>query len=247
MKGLHKRILASFVFVAIIAVLGLMARQFASLEWLVTQESELRFRIQSSPAVAWLIGFLVCLCLSLIPGTSGKSVIFGWLYGFWMALLLVDFALTAAAVVTFFASRFLFRETIEARFGMHLIRLRKKLEADAAFYLLMLRLLHTPFSFVNYSAGATNVVSPFTFWWTTQLGMLPGTIIFVFAGTRIPSLSLVAEHGPLALLDPLLFAALLATGLLPLLFRMSAKVIRRWWSRRHEDCNSAGDITFTER
>jgi len=246
MKGLHKRILASFVLVAIITVLGLMARQFTSLEWLVAQESELRRQIQASPVLAWLSGFVVYACLSLIPGTSGKSVVFGWLFGFWMGLLLVDFALTAAAMVTFFASRFLFRETIEARFGMHLVRLQKKLEAEASFYLLTLRLLHTPFSFVNYGAGATTVISPKTFWWTTQLGILPGSMVFVFAGARIPSLALVAKHGPLALLDPVLMAALMVTGLLPLLGRVIVGGIRRWRVGRHEDCNSSGEITFTE-
>lgn len=221
MKGIHQRILASLVIVVIIIILGLLSRRYTSLEWLVNRETSLRDQVQASPLWAWLIGFCVYTCLSLFPGISGKSVIFGWLFGFWSGLLLVDLSLTLAAMVTFFFSRYLFREAIESRFGIHLILLRKKLEADGAFYLVMLRLLHTPFSFVNYGAGATNVVSARTFWWTTQVGLLPGTTIFVLAGTRLPSLAVIARDGLLSLLDPVLIAALVATPLLPVLLRFA--------------------------
>ena len=93
--------------------------------------------------------------------------------------------------------------------------------------MLMLRLLHTPFSFVNYGAGATNIVSARTFWWTTQLGLLPGTMVFVFAGTRIPSLAIIAERGVAAIFDPLLFLVLILTAFLPILGRICVNAIQR--------------------
>lgn len=227
MKGIHQRILASLVIVVIIIALGLWAQRYTSLDWLLERETSLRHQVQASPWQSWVIGFCIYTCLSLVPGFSGKSVIFGWLFGFWSGLLLVVLSLTSAAMVTFLFSRYLFREAIESRFGVHLIVLRKKLEADAAFYLVMLRLLHTPFSFVNYGAGATNVVSARTFWWTTQVGILPGTTIFVLAGTRIPSLAVISTDGFMSLLDPVLIAALIATPLLPVLLRLAVVVFFR--------------------
>jgi uncharacterized membrane protein YdjX (TVP38/TMEM64 family) len=142
-------------------------------------------------------------------------------------VLLVDFALTTAAMVSFTVSRYLFRAPIEARFGEHIIRFRKRIRAGTAFSMLMLRLLHTPFSFVNYGAGATNIVSARTFWWTTQLGLLPGTMVFVFAGTRIPSLAIIAERGVAAIFDPLLFLVLILTAFLPILGRICVNAIQR--------------------
>ena len=225
MKGIHQRIVASLVIVVIIVTLGLLAWRYASMEWLLERETSLRDYVRTSPWHAWLIGFCIYTGLSLVPGISGKAVIFGWLFGFWSGLLLVVLSLTSAAMATFLFSRYLFREAIESRFGVHLIVLRNKLDGDAAFYLLMLRLLHTPFSFVNYGAGATNVVSARTFWWTTQVGLLPGTTIFVLAGTRVPSLEVLAADGFMSLLDPVLIAALAATPLLPLLLRMAVRTL----------------------
>ncbi len=226
MKVIHQRILASLAVVIVITTLGVIARRHTSLHAIVDQEMYLRDLVQSYPLRSWLIGLVVYVGLSLIPGTSGKSVVFGWLYGFWPAVLMVDLALTIAALATFFVSRFLFREAIEARFGVHLTRFKKKLETSAGFYLLMLRLAHAPFSFVNYGSGATNIVPAKTFWWTTQLGMLPGTMVFVFAGTRIPALSIIAERGVLTLLDVSLIAALVATFIMPVFIRWIARLIR---------------------
>ena len=227
MKGIHQRILASIAVVVIIATLGMLAQQYTSLEWFVAEETHLRDAVDSHPVKSWLIGFALYICLSLIPGTAGKSVVAGWFFGIWAGVLMVDLALTVAAMVTFFASRFIFREYVESRFGVHLVQFRHKTETQAGFYLLTLRFLHTPFSFLNYAAGATNIVPARTFLWTTPLGLLPSTIIFVFAGTRVPALSVIAKKGPLALLDGTLIAALLATATLPIILRGLVKIVQR--------------------
>ena len=189
------------------------------MEWLGVHETRLREFVRLQPVKAWLIGFFIYSCLSLVPGTVGKALVCGWVYGFWPATILVDGALTIAAIVSFFASRFLFRETIESHFGVYIELFRRKAGSNVGFYLLMLRLLHTPFSFVNYVAGATNIVSTRTFWWTTQLGLLPATMIFVYAGTQIPSLATIAERGVLALLDSKLLVALIAPSILTIIVR----------------------------
>ena len=193
----------------------------------MAEETYLLRAVQANPVRSWLIGFTLYFGLSLIPGTAGKSVIAGWLFGFWAGVLMVDVALTAAAMATFFASRFIFRDAIESRFGIQLDRFRKKVHADAGFYLFSLRLLHTPYSFLNYASGATSIVPASTFLWTTQLGLLPSTMVFVCVGTRVPRLSVVAEKGPIALLDGPLFAALLATSLLPFILRAIAAIIKK--------------------
>jgi uncharacterized membrane protein YdjX (TVP38/TMEM64 family) len=201
---------------------------------LIAEETYLLSAVQANPVRSWLIGFTLYLGLSLIPGTAGKSVVAGWLFGFWAAVLMVDVALTTVAMATFFASRFIFREAIESRFGLHLDRFRKKMESEAAFYLLSLRLLHTPYSFLNYASGATSIVPASTFLWTTQVGMLPSTMIFVCVGTRIPTLTVVATKGPIALLDGPLIAALLATSVLPFILRAITACVRKFYIRTPE-------------
>ena len=242
-----RRIFAALGVVFTILVLGILARHYASMEWLIAQETQLRAYVRENPIRAWMIGFAVYVCLTLIPGMYGKAIVIGWLYGFWPAVVLVDTAMTVAALITFHVSRYIFRETIEARFGVHLGYFRKKLESNAGFYLLTVRLLHAPFSFVNYASGATNIVPASTFWWTTQVGILPGTMVFVFAGTRIPNLSVIAEKGAIAMLDPTMLAAFVATSILPVVIRGISALITRWVKWRHNDCGQTeGDAGIQE-
>lgn len=58
-----------------------------------------------------------------------------------------------------------------------------------------------------------------TFWWTTQLGLLPATMIFVYAGTQIPSLATIADRGVLVMLDAKLIIALIASAVITAVFR----------------------------
>ncbi len=247
MNNVQRRILATLLIACGIATLGILAQQYTHLEWLVTREVQLRAAVTAYPVRSWLTGLAIYTCLSMVPGTSGKSVVFGWLFGFWPAVILVDLALTTAAMITFLLSRTLFRHAIESRMSIHLQHLRQKMQGDTGFYLLLVRLLHAPFSFVNYGAGATNVVPLRTFWWTTQLGLLPGTMVFVFAGTRIPTLTVIAEQGVVALLDSTMLAALATTCLLPLMIRIVANQMAGAGQTaalpfnsngRHTDCNT---------
>ena len=229
MRQVHRRILASTGVVIILVVFGLIAQRYSSMEFLVRYESNLREFVRIKPIQSWIIGFVLYAFLSLIPGTVGKAFVCGWVFGFWPAIILVDGALTLAALLTFFASRLLLRDAIESRFGVYLEVFRRNSESNVGFYLLMLRLLHTPFSFVNYVAGATNVVPTKTFWWTTQLGLLPATMIFVYAGTQIPSLAMIVDRGVYALLDAKLLIALIVPAILtPMVRRM--KFDRRMWA-----------------
>jgi uncharacterized membrane protein YdjX (TVP38/TMEM64 family) len=227
MKSLTYRIVSMVAIILVVGALGLLIRRFDSMEWLVENEADLREYVKLHPLQGWLIGFSVYTVFSLIPGTAGKSVVFGWLFGFWAAVLLVDVGLTVAGIAGFAAARFLIRDMVKARFGGLIERLDHGLEKDGAFYLLMMRLAHVPYSFVNYAAGASSV-STWKFCWTTSVGILPGTMIFVFVGTRIPTLASITEKGVWQLFDPLLFAVLAGTVVFPIVTRWS---IRRFYQQ----------------
>lgn len=214
----HRRVLIALAFVGLLAAIAFLLREHASLEVLVRHETRLRDSIAADPIRAWLIGLGVYFLASLIPGTGGKSMIFGWLFGVVPAVLMIDMALTLAALLTFLISRYLIRDAIEARFSLHVDRLNRRLQRDGPYYLLVLRMAHAPFTFINYVSGALRIRVE-TFLWTTAVGLLPGTIVFAFAGARLPTLRELAERGVIELLDPWLFAALLGTAFVPVLVR----------------------------
>jgi len=218
------RLLIIAAFILLIAGLATVVRQHVSMASLVGNEVWLRDLIQSHGVSAWFVGFGIYFLVSLVPGTSGKSIICGWLYGFWQAVLMVDIALTGAGLIMFFVGRYALRNAIQARFLIQVEWLKGHLRGNVSFCLLMLRMAHAPFTIVNYVSGALPIPTR-SFWWTTHVGLLPGTIVFVFAGSQLPTLRELQEQGTMRLLDPWLIGALIATALFPIVAR---RVFNRW-------------------
>jgi len=136
---------------------------------------------------------------------------------------LVSFASTAGATVAFLLSRYLFRDALQSRFGDRLAGFNAALESEGAFYLFTLRLIPAvPFFVINVVMGLTPLKTR-TFWWVSQLGMLPGTVVYVSAGASVPSLQVLAERGVGGVLSPQLFAAFIALGLFPLIVKSVMK------------------------
>lgn len=195
-----------------------------SLAAIAERETELRQRIEQNLWRSVLIGLGVYYVASLIPGTGGKAIVCGWLFGFWTAVMIVEIGLTAAAVTCFYFSRYVVRDIVAARWSSWLTHLDRAVARDGAFYLLTLRMMHVAYSAVNYLAGASRI-SVGTFTWTTWVGLLPGTMVFVFLGTQIPSLGRLADEGVHSLVEPWLMLALLATAAIPWLFRHGLRLV----------------------
>ena len=193
-----------------------------TLEDIVRQEKVVRSSIEEQPLRSFVIGLFIYAVVSLVPGTSGKSVVFAWLYGFWQGVTIILTGLTAAAMVMFFLSRYVFRVWIEHRYGEFLRILNGHILREGAFYLLTLRMAHFPYSIINLVSGASRV-HPRTFCWTTFLGLFPGTAVFAYLGARLPSLDEVIANGVKSLLDWPLFVALAASAGFPFVFRAIAR------------------------
>lgn len=205
--------------------------QEITLDRLVRRESALRQLVHDLPVLSLAIGFLLYVAASLVPGTTGKSIVCGWLFGFWAALLIVNVALTLAAWIAFLAVRYVFYDFIHRRLSSWIRRVDDALRRDGPIYLVTLRLLHAPYSLTNYAVGATAVRAR-TFWWTTQLGLLPGNIAFVLAGSQLPTLAQLTEQGPWSLVNVPLLVGLSLIALLPV-------AVRRW--------QTSGSILFAKR
>ncbi|MBW3600947.1 MAG: VTT domain-containing protein [Planctomycetes bacterium] len=207
---MKRRLLTAAVVVALLALAAWaywLQQGTLSISQIAEEEDRLRSWIDRRPATAVAIAFALYVVTSLAPGTGGKAIICGWLFGFWRSLAIVDVALTIAAVLTFLFSRYLFLDYVKSHFAKFAQRLEQAWQRDGAFYWLFLRLAGAPYSMMNYAAGATGVPAK-TFWWTTQVGILPRAAIWVFLGAQLPTLHVVAEEGFSSLIDPKLIVAL---------------------------------------
>jgi pyruvate/2-oxoglutarate dehydrogenase complex dihydrolipoamide dehydrogenase (E3) component/uncharacterized membrane protein YdjX (TVP38/TMEM64 family) len=174
-------------------------------------------------ALAGFFGTYVLVTAASIPGAAVMTLAAGALFGLGWGVLLVSFASSLGASLAFLTARFLFREAITRRYGERLKAFDAGVQRDGAFYLLSLRLLPLfPFFVVNLVSGLTSL-RLWTYYWVSQLGMLPATVVYVYAGTQLASI-----ESPRDIVSPGLLLAFVAIGLLPLLL----KAVLAWLQAR---------------
>lgn len=188
-----------------------------TLENLAGQEQKLREQYAAQPLLFLSVAFVLYVVVTglSLPGAAVLSLAYGWILGFWVALPLVSFASTTGATLAFLSSRYLLRDWVSQRYAKLSGWTEKAFADDGWVILLTLRLVpQVPFFVVNLLMGLTPI-SVRTYWWASQLGMLPATCVFLFAGASSPGLSQMAKEGIGTLVKPQLLFALALLGLLP--------------------------------
>lgn len=212
---------------AVIAVAWTQYRDALTLDNLAAQEAVLREYQQSHPVLIYGAAFVLYVVVTglSLPGATILTLTFGWYFGFWRGLLLVSFSSTAGATLAFLLSRYILREAIQGRFGERLAGFNAALEREGAFYLFTLRLIPAvPFFVINVVMGLTPL-RVWTYWWVSQVGMLAGTAVYVYAGASVPDLNTLAERGAGGILSPQLIVAFVLLGLFPIAVK---KVMQRF-------------------
>ena len=204
-----KLVAALAVVLVAAAFFALGGHEHLTVESVKARWAELESLYDARPAATMAGLFLayVVLTAASLPGGAVATLAAGALFGAVTATVLVSFASSIGATLAFFLSRYVLRDWVEARFGARL----RRLEGDDAFYLFLLRLLPVvPFFLVNLGMGATRI-RPWTYYWVSQLGMLPGSFLFASAGANLADI-----ESPWDVLTPGVLLPLAALGLLPL-------------------------------
>lgn len=159
---------------------------------------------------AFFCGYVVATALSL-PGAVILTLAAGAVFGLVTGLIIVSFASTIGATVAFLISRFLFRDTVQNKFGNQLETINRGVREEGAFYLFTLRLIPAfPFFAVNLLMGLTPIKTA-VYAIVSQLGMLPGTAVFVNAGNQLSKIESLSD-----ILSPSLIAAFALLGIFPI-------------------------------
>ena len=221
--------LAILILVVVAVIAGYL--QFGdalSLDRIAEQESSLRAYQGSHPVLVFGVAFAIYVAVTglSLPGATVLTLVLGWYFGFLPSLVLVSFASTLGASLAFLMSRYILRGSIQSRFGDRLATFNDALARDGAFYLFTLRLVPAvPFFVINLVMGLTPVTLG-TYWWVSQLGMFPGTAVYVYAGAAVPDLETLSAQGVGGILSPQLLAAFVLLGVFPLLVKLVMKRLR---------------------
>lgn len=239
-RGMKRLTLLLLIAVLVVAFFAFDLGRWLTLDALKSDQATIAAWYDASPflvAGAYLLIYVVVTALSL-PGAAVMTLAGGALFGLVMGTVLVSFASSIGATLAFLASRFLFRDRVQARYGERLAAVNAGMERDGAFYLFTLRLVPVfPFFVINLLMGLTPIATR-TFYWMSQLGMLAGTLVYVNAGTQLARLDSLA-----GILSPRLVASFALLGLFPLLAKrlvalvQARKVYAGWKRPRRFDRN----------
>jgi pyruvate/2-oxoglutarate dehydrogenase complex dihydrolipoamide dehydrogenase (E3) component/uncharacterized membrane protein YdjX (TVP38/TMEM64 family) len=224
--NLRKSLLLGLIVLLIASFFSLDLGHYLTLASLKAQQASLQAQVAGDPLLAAAAFFAVYVGVTglSLPGASLMTLVAGALFGLFEGFIIVSFASTLGALLAMFSSRFLLQDWVQQRFGKRLAGIQAGIDRDGAFYLFALRLVPVfPFFLINLAMGLTKLPGR-TFWWVSQLGMLPGTLVYVNAGRELGQLDSLS-----GILSPSLLGAFALLGLFPLLAR---KLLDRLQARR---------------
>lgn len=165
--------------------------------------------------------YVAVAALSL-PGASILTLAAGAIFGFLTGVILASFASTIGATLAFLFSRFMFRDGVQKKFSSYLQTINNGIEEEGMFYLFTLRLIPiVPFFVVNLLMGLTTIKTV-AFALVSQVGMLPGTAVFVNAGNQLAQIDSLKD-----ILSPSLLAAFALLGIFPIVAKKLIELYKK--------------------
>lgn len=160
---------------------------------------------------AYMLVYIIVTALSL-PGAAVMTLAGGGLFGLVTGTIVVSFASTIGATCACIVARYLLRDWVQKKFGDKLAKINEGMKNEGGFYLFSLRLVPIfPFFIINLVMGLTPI-RIITYFWVSQIGMLPGTIVYVNAGKELAKLDSLK-----GILSPGLLLSFALLGLLPII------------------------------
>ncbi len=220
---MNKKLILGLILVATILFLGVNFGQYLTLENAKAQQEALNSFIDQNfiyAAATYFFAYIAITAFS-IPGAAVVTLLGAALFGFWTSLLLVSFASTIGATIAFLSSRYLLREWVQSKFGSKLSAINQGVEKDGAFYLFSLRLIPVfPFFLINLLMGLTPMTIT-RFYLTSQIGMLPGTAVYLNAGTQLATIDSLS-----GIVSPTVLASFALLGLFPIIAKWIMNKVR---------------------
>ena len=191
-----------------------------SLQDMLAAQGELAMHFMEHPTLVTLIyfGVFVLITALCLPGAGVLMLVGGGCMGFGLCMVVSTAASALGALLTMLFARHFFRSSVESRFADKLNDINTGIEKNEVAYLLSLRLAPIiPFVAFNLLAGLTRV-RPWTFLWTSFIGMLPGTMLYVNAGNELAKVNKLEELISLEVL-----ISLAALALVPFLIQWGTR------------------------
>lgn len=214
-----KRIIFLVLILAAIVII-----RFANVDRYLTFENlkENKFHLQQIvegnyilSVIGYIILYIVVVAFS-IPGATILTLGSGFLFKTILGAIYVNIGATTGAALAFLFFRYLAGEWVQNKHKDKLDKFNRELSENGYRYLLALRLIPVfPFFLINICAGLTKIPLR-TFVWTTSLGILPGSLVYAFAGSQLSDIESVKDIFSAKIVSAFILLALFV--LFPVLF-----------------------------
>jgi uncharacterized membrane protein YdjX (TVP38/TMEM64 family) len=193
-------------------------------DWLMAQ-------VRDAPLLAALgyIGAYAAVAAFSIPGGAVLTILGGFLFGTWLGTSYAVAGATLGSVAVFLAARTALGETLRARAGGAVQRMRAGFQENALSYLLFLRLIPIfPFWLVNLVPALVGVPLG-TYLLGTFAGIIPGTLVYASVGNGLDALVTAGGTPSLGIIfQPAILGPIVGLGVLSLL----PVGYKKWKARR---------------
>ena len=231
----RRLVVIAVVIIAAVAAYLVFGRGMISLAALVRHRAEINAFVMDHRvlAVAAYGALYVAAVAFSLPGATFLTVTGGFLFGVVLGSAAAVVGATLGATIIFLVARTALGEPLLKRAGPRANQLARGFRDDAFSYLLFLRLVPAfPFFLVNLVPAFAGVRLT-TFVAATAIGIIPGALVYTFAGTGLDSVITAQKHAydlclaggradcrlvfdAMGILTPELIGALIALGLLSL-------------------------------
>ena len=208
---------------AVLAFFALGLGRYFSLGYIQGAQADVAARYAAQPAQVAGIFFALYVAVTALslPGAAILTLLAGAVFGLVEGTVIVSFASSLGATLAMLSARYLLRDSVKARFGARLADIDKGIAREGALYLFTLRLVPVfPFFVINLLMGLTQMKAA-SFYGVSQLGMLAGTVVYVYAGTQLGQISSLA-----GVVSPGLAASLVLLGVFPLLAKKLVDAVK---------------------
>jgi uncharacterized membrane protein YdjX (TVP38/TMEM64 family) len=136
-------------------------------------------------AVITFIDSYIIFAACALPAAAILTVAGGFLFGTFWGALYTNIGATIGATGAFLVVRYLIGNSFQERYAQRLTAFNASMNRYGSLYLLSIHfVILIPFFIINILAALTNI-SLWTFVWTTAVGIIPGSLMYAFAGSQL--------------------------------------------------------------
>jgi|TARA_B100001094_G_scaffold113843_1_gene109865 uncharacterized membrane protein YdjX (TVP38/TMEM64 family) len=163
--------------------------------------------------VYYFVAYIIFTAFSL-PVAGLMGLLGGMIFDVIDAVIIVSFASSIGALLSFWLSRYLLRDYLKNKYSHYYLLINKGFTKNGGSYLFAIRMcMIFPYFIINSLAGLTTIKS-WLYYIISQIGMLPGTIIIIILGSKLEE-SLTTGIN----IDLMTIFILTALGILPIISR----------------------------